>query len=110
MDKLLRNLLIALLALIILVPIGLLAVGTAYGEWGTEDLQALVGFVPAGLASLSGLWAAPLPDYALPSLGDTFADLSLGYWLSAIIGVVLCGGILILIGRVLTKNTSENSE
>jgi hypothetical protein len=110
MDRLLRNLIVALLALIILVPIGLLAVGTAYGEWGAEDLQALVGFIPAGLASLSTLWAAPIPDYALPSLGDTFLDLSLGYWLSAIIGVVLSGGILILIGRALTRNTAENSE
>jgi cobalt/nickel transport protein len=111
MEKLLRNLLIGLLALIIIVPIGLLAVGTAYGEWGVEDLQALVGYVPTGLASLSSLWAAPIPDYALPSLGDTFLDLSLGYWLSAIIGVILTGGVAILLGRVLTRrNAAQNNE
>ena len=111
MERLLRNMLIVLVVLIIAVPIGLLAVGTAYGEWGADDLQALVGFVPAGLASLSGLWAAPLPDYSLPSLGDTFLDLSLGYWLSAIIGVILTGGVAIMLGRVLTRrNAAQNNE
>jgi len=107
MDRLLRNLLIGLAVLIIVVPVGLLAVGTAYGEWGAEELEGLVGFIPAGLASISSLWAAPIPDYALPSLGETFLDLSLAYWLSAIIGVILSAGVLILIGRVLTRNAAQ---
>jgi PDGLE domain len=106
-ERLLRNLLIVFAILIIAVPIGLLAVGTAYGEWGADELQQLVGFVPAGLASMSGLWAAPIPDYALPSLGDTFLDLSVGYWLSAIIGAILSAGVIILIGRVLTRNAAQ---
>jgi hypothetical protein len=109
-DRLLRNLLIVLAILIIAVPVGLLAVGTAYGEWGAEELQQLVGFVPAGLASVSGLWAAPIPDYALPRLGDAFFGRSLGYWLSAVIGVILCAGVVILIGRVLTRNNAQNKE
>ncbi|MGA7076885.1 MAG: PDGLE domain-containing protein [Halobacteriota archaeon] len=107
MDRLLRNSLIGLAVLIIVVPVGLLAVGTAYGEWGAEELEGLVGFIPAGLASISSLWAAPIPDYALPSLGETFLDLSLAYWLSAIIGVILSAGVLILIGRVLTRNAAQ---
>jgi len=103
MDKLLRNLIIALAILIVVVPIGLLAVGTAYGEWSIEDLQGLVGFIPAGLASIAGLWSAPLPDYALPSSGESFLALSISYWLSAVIGVILCVGAIILIGRLLTR-------
>jgi hypothetical protein len=110
MDRLLRNLLIGLALLIILVPIGLLAVGTAYGEWGAEELKGLVGFIPAGLASVSSLWSAPIPDYALPSLGHAFLDLSLAYWLSAVIGVILSAGVVILIGRVLTRNNAQNKE
>ena len=110
MDKLLRNLLIVFLVLIVLVPIGLLAGGTAYGEWSTDELQGLVGFVPAGFASLSGLWQAPLPDYGLPALSDTFLGQSLGYYASAIIGAALCGGISILIGRALTRNAAKNKE
>ncbi|MGZ4864682.1 MAG: PDGLE domain-containing protein [Halobacteriota archaeon] len=88
MDKLLRNLLIVLAVMVIIVPIGLLAVGTAFGEW---DI------------GVSSTWAAPIPDYALPSLGGSFLSQSLTYWLSAIIGVVLSGGLLILIGRAITS-------
>ncbi len=88
MDELLRNLLIVLAVMIVVVPIGLLAVGTAYGEW---DI------------GVSSTWAAPIPDYALQSLGGSFLNQSLAYWLSAIIGVVLSGGLLILIGRVITS-------
>ena len=88
MDELLRNLLIVLAVMIVVVPIGLLAVGTAYGEW---DI------------GVSSTWAAPIPDYALPSLGGSLLNQSLAYWLSAIIGVVLSGGLLILIGRAITS-------
>jgi cobalt/nickel transport protein len=110
MDKLLRNLIIALAILIVVVPIGLLAVGTAYGEWGIEDLQGLVGFIPAGLASIAGLWNAPVPDYALPSLGESFLALSISYWLSAVIGVILCVGAIFLIGRVLTRRSAVENK
>jgi hypothetical protein len=108
MEKLLRNLLIGLAGLIILVPLGLLAVGTAYGEWGAEDLGALVGYIPAGLASLSSTWTAPIPDYALPRLGEEMFGLSLGYWISAIIGVICAGGLLFLIGKAITRSRAKN--
>jgi hypothetical protein len=110
LDRLLRNLLIVFVVLIVLVPAGLLASGTAYGEWSADKLQGLVGFVPAGVASLSGLWHAPLSDYGLPALSDTFLGQSLGYYASAIIGAVLCGGVFILIGRALTRNAPKNEE
>ena len=105
--RLLRNLLVVLAILIIAVPVGLLAVGTAYGEWGAGELKLLAGFAPAGLGSISSLWAAPIPDYSLPSLGGTFLDLSLVYWLSAIVGVILSAGAFILIGRMLTRKAAQ---
>jgi cobalt/nickel transport system permease protein/cobalt/nickel transport protein len=109
MDKLLRNLLIVLAVMIVAVPIGLLAVGTAYGEWGAEELEGLVGYIPQGLESVSNTWTAPIPDYALPSLGETFLNLSLAYWASAIIGVILSGGLLILLGKAITSRNSKNN-
>ena len=55
--------------MIVLVPLGLLAPGTAWGEWGTEQLSSLgLAFIPQGMAKLSGLWSAPLPGYDLPAL------------------------------------------
>ena len=53
-----RDLAIGMLLLIILTPLGLLAAGTAYGEWAPEELKERVGYVPPGLEKLSDLWHA----------------------------------------------------
>jgi len=110
MDRLLKVFLVVLVVLIVLVPIGLLASGTAYGEWGADELQQMVGYVPAGLASMSNLWHAPFQDYSLPGLPDTFLGSSIGYYFSAILGTVLCLGVLLLLGKVITRYHSKNNE
>ena len=46
----------ALAALVLLSPLGLLAAGTAWGEWGLGDLAKTRGRVPVGLESLAGAW------------------------------------------------------
>ena len=66
MEKMYRNFAIGLVLLIILAPLGLLAVGETFGEWGSEELKEKLGFVPPGLEKLSGIWSAPMPDYAFP--------------------------------------------
>ena len=77
---------LTLLVLIVLSPLGLLAPGTAWGEWGTEELAQLgLSFIPAGMQKLSSLWSAPMPGYDLPKLGN--ADL--GYIFSALVGIVI---------------------
>jgi cobalt/nickel transport system permease protein/cobalt/nickel transport protein len=53
MDIMIRNLSIGLALLIIFTPLGLLAVGAAYGEWGPDELKDRIGFVPHGLKELS---------------------------------------------------------
>lgn len=104
MDKIVRNLSIGMLLLIILAPLGLLAVGETFGEWGSEELQEKLGFVPPGLEQLSGLWNAPLPDYAFPGSGDSMAVSSVAYILSAVIGVVICGSLMYFAGKKMAKN------
>ncbi len=82
----LRALWVALAVLAVASPLGLLAPGTAWGEWGAEELASLgLGFVPRGLERLSALWGAPMPGYALPALGSA----GLGYVLSAAIGIAV---------------------
>ena len=76
--------------LIIATPLGLLAQGDAWGEWGTEDLADMVGYTPQGLGN-GWEWSAFMPDYSIGALPEWF-----GYILSAIIGVAL----LIIIFRV----------
>ena len=76
--------LIVLIALVILTPLGLLAEGTAWGEWGADEIAATgAGFTPKGM--LEGFnFEALLPDYTLSGLPDVAA-----YILSAVIGVSL---------------------
>ena len=98
-----KTLLIVMVVLVVLVPIGLIASGTAFGEWGADELKAAIGYVPAGLNSLSSLWQAPLQDYGLPGQGDTLLSQAPGYYISAIVGVVVAGLLMYLIAKVLIK-------
>lgn len=104
MEKTVKNLAIGLLILLVLTPLGLFAVGETFGEWSPEEVKEKLGFVPPGLESLSSLWSAPMPDYALPGAGESMTFAAAAYILSGIIGVVLCGGLLYVIGRKLAKD------
>ncbi|WP_348303649.1 PDGLE domain-containing protein [Methanothrix sp.] len=104
MDKTTRNLIIGLAALIILAPLGLLAVGETFGEWGNKELEEKIGYVPSGLDELSSIWSAPLPDYALPGMEDSMTAASAAYILSAIIGVIIGGGLLYILGKRIAKD------
>jgi cobalt/nickel transport system permease protein len=80
----------ALIAVLIAAtPLGLLATGAAWGEWGADEIAEVttngeaLGYVPSGLEngwSLSSL----MPDYSLEGMNEVFA-----YILSAVIGVAL---------------------
>lgn len=87
-------------------PVGLLASGTAWGEWGVSELQQMgLSFIPQGLNKIAGWWPAPLPDYGIPRMGAV-----IGYVLCAFIGIILVGLLLWLFGRWLSrKNLSQNT-
>lgn len=69
-------------------PLGLVAAGTAWGEWGLDELRARLGYVPPGMARLAGWWRGLLPDYAVPGLSQGAAAV-LGYWAAALLGIGL---------------------
>lgn len=104
MDEMMRNFAIGLVLLIIMTPLGLLAVGETFGEWEPEEIKEKLGFVPPGLEQLSGIWNAPLPDYALPGSGESMTDAVAAYILSALIGVVVCCGLLYFVGKMVAKD------
>ena len=98
---------IGLAALMILTPLGLLAAGTAWGEWGAEDFakpearQEMAAAshnvappekMPSGMERLASTWTAPIPDYA-PSF---LKSAQLGYILSGMIGIglVISAGLI----------------
>jgi cobalt/nickel transport system permease protein len=96
----LRGLWLALAVLVVVSPLGLLAPGTAWGEWGAAELTSMgLKGVPQGMAQLSGLWGAPLADYDLPALGNA----SLGYILSALLGILVIGIVVWLFSRLLSN-------
>jgi len=97
---------VGIVVLIIASPLGLLAPGTAWGEWGAEELGAL-GFasVPAGLEKLSTLWGAPLADYDLPALGNA----NMGYVLSAVLGILIVALVVWLFAVLLTSGSKQQN-
>ncbi len=100
----LRPLWIALALLLVLTPLGILAAGTAWGEWTVRDFSSQQSrakiaqasgnatppaAAPRGLERLSAIWTAPFAQYA-PSFVRRPA---VGYLLSAMFG---CGAILLV--------------
>lgn len=76
--------------LALLTPLGLLAQGTAFGEWAPEELRAQFGAIPAGLEQWSTLWTHSLfPDYGFAS-GDAPV---VAYWVSALLGSLIVAGV-----------------
>jgi len=101
--------------LMLCTPLGILAAGTAWGEWSSVDLanprtrsqieaasgnHAVPSPVPQGLQRLSTVWTAPFPGYA-PRFIKTPA---VGYTLSAMFGVGLLLLGSLLFGRSIRKN------
>jgi cobalt/nickel transport system permease protein len=85
---------ILLACLVFITPLGLLAPGTAWGEWSAEQLsEAGLNFVPQGMQKWESFWQAAFADYSIPGLGD-----QTGYAVSALLGVAL----IILVSYVLT--------
>jgi cobalt/nickel transport system permease protein len=98
-----------LAALLIATPLGLLAAGTAWGEWSAQDFrdtaarQAIAAAshdasppsqAPQGLERLASLWTAPVPDYAPRFLKSA----SFGYAMSGMLGTGLITGLFLLFG------------
>ncbi len=85
---------IFLAVMIAATPLGLLAEGTAWGEWGTEEIAATgAGFTPSGMQN--GIpFSALLPDYSVPGVGA-----AAGYILCAVIGAAVFVIAFKLIGR-----------
>ncbi|WP_295438182.1 cobalt transporter CbiM [uncultured Thiodictyon sp.] len=107
-----RALWAGLAALLIASPLGLLAGGIAWGEWGVDDLKDTAvraqiaqasgnvvppESVPQGMERLSAFWTAPMPDYAPAFLHHE----SFGYLLCAMVGTGLVVLSVLLLSAVM---------
>jgi len=86
-----------LLAVVVLVPLGLLTQNPAWGEWEEGYYEKLLGYVPKGIAEAPSI-SAPLPDYSSSFLGETGS-----YYLSAVVGIGVIFGLFFLLKRVLKR-------
>ncbi|GAA0070889.1 cobalt transporter CbiM [Clostridium sardiniense] len=88
---------IAIIVMIILTPLGLIASGTAWGEWGADEVKDLIGYIPNGMNS----------GFSYHALGDGYGFSGLGsvtgYILSAVIGVAA----LIILFKVIASFKKE---
>ena len=110
-----RRLWIAVAVLMLLTPLGILAAGTAWGEWSPAQLAHAASHpsavspsaaaAPVGLQRLSTLWTAPFPAYA-----PTFVkSRGFGYLLSAIfaVGFLLC--VSLVVQRFMERHRGSGS-
>lgn len=87
-----------IMALVLLSPLGLLAPGSAWGEWGADEIGKVetggkaLGFVPAGMQKGNG-FEALMQDYGVKGLPDI-----MGYILSALAGAALLIIVFKLLG------------
>jgi cobalt/nickel transport system permease protein len=108
----LRPLWAGLALLMVLTPLGILAAGSAWGEWMASDFSnpavrreiaaasmnhAPPPQAPQGIERLASLWTAPFARYAPPYVRSS----AFGYLLSAMFGV----GIIVLLSLVIGKVT-----
>ena len=86
-------------ALILLTPLGLLATGTAWGEWGADEIKEVVsngsarGVIPEGMKN--GIsFEAIMPDYSVAGIPE-----AVGYILSAVAGVA----VLLILFKIISS-------
>lgn len=107
---------IAIGILALLSPLGVLVpkwlgAGGAWGEWGTDEIRTIMGYVPAGMKRLADRWKAPLTDYALPGQSSGLLGESMGYILAGVIGIAFTAGAVHILTKLLTrKDRTDRSD
>ena len=107
--KTVNKLWIALGVMVVLSPLGLILpdhfkAGSAWGEWGGDEMKKMVGYVPEGMKKLSEVWNAPLRDYAFQGWGEKgLTHLSAAYIFSGLLGA----GLVVLLTWWLGKKLSK---
>lgn len=99
---------IGLLVLAVFTPLGLLASGTAWGEWAGDDIRSRLGYLPVGFQKFGDFWKhALLQDYGITGYDQSFWQQALGYLLSAFVGIAVIGLITFLIGRFVSRKSQS---
>jgi cobalt/nickel transport protein len=104
-----KKLWIGLLIMALLTPLGTLLPERfkseeAWGEWGAEKLEKLIGYVPEGLRKLADLWKAPIADYNFGGEGASKTLQVVSYVVSALLGIGICAFIVYMLSRFMARH------
>jgi hypothetical protein len=109
MTRFQKKLWIGLLIMTLLTPLGILLpekfkAREAWGEWGTEKLEKLLGYVPEGLRKLADLWKAPILDYNFGGEGAPMRLQVLSYIVSGLLGIGICAFVVYMLSRFIARH------
>ena len=105
-----KKLWLGLAVLGILSPLGLILpdsfkAGSAWGEWGPDEIEKMLGYVPQGMKKLAEFWSAPMPDYDFKGWDKLGLGMqSIAYIVSAVVGIALIVAVTMLLGKIVTKD------
>ena len=109
MTRFQKKLWIGLFIMALLTPLGILLpekfkAEEAWGEWGIEKLEKLLGYVPEGLRKLADLWKAPIPDYNFGGEGAPMTLQVISYVVSGLLGLGLCAFVVYMVSRIMKRH------
>ena len=109
MTKTQKRLWAGLLIMVLLSPLGILlpvwlSSGEAWGEWSTDTLEKLIGFVPEGLKKYADFWNAPIPDYNVGGEQAPMIIQVVSYLASGVLGILVVIFAIYVIRKVVVKN------
>jgi cobalt/nickel transport protein len=109
MTRFQKKLWLGLIVIALLSPIGIILpekfkAADAWGEWGTETLEKLLGYVPEGLKRYADLWKAPIPGYNLGGGNASPALQVVFYIVSGLLGMLAVVLVVYGISKLLAKH------
>ena len=109
MTRFQKKLWIGLFVIALLTPLGILLpekfnAEDAWGEWGIDRLEKLLGYVPEGLKKLTDLWRAPVPDYNFGGEGSSKTVQVFSYIASGFLGIGACALVVFIISRLIVRH------
>lgn len=109
MTRFQKKLWIGLILMALLSPLGIILpekfdAASAWGEWGIETLEKLLGYAPEGLKRYADLWKAPMAGYHLGGENTSTTVQLLSYVASGILGMIVVALLVYGISKLLAKH------
>lgn len=110
--KSIHKYLIAVGVLAVISPVGIylpeiFKASSAWGEWDSDQLKELTGYIPEGIKALSHKWKALMPDYSFYGWEKAgIVHHSFAYIIAALLGISICLIATYLIGKLISRKGS----